>query len=342
MDTGFFVPGFIVKNQLFVAVSGYIWDSCDYIDKSYGNLPDSKKSFFAASMDYYFVWNHRGNLETGEKKNRCAGRMKMYYLKIYRRFIITYLKGKMEYHGALALELIANTILIGVYFAGFYVIFSNFNNIAGWSPFEVVFLFTSNWFSYSLSSFLFWSPMKDMGELIRSGSFDLYLTRPVGPLIFLVLQQFQYTFLPRLFFAIAFLSYSIGNLEINWTFRKIAYYGVCMGAACVIFSGIIIITGAISFWIVKGEGVVTLITNNDYGVKNFCDWPMEIYPKGIQFLLTCIIPFGFTGYYPVAFLLGKSLPCQWLAYISPLIALVIAGLAGVIWQKGLKRYGSAG
>lgn len=68
----------------------------------------------------------------------------MRYFRMYRRFIIIYMKGKMEYHFSLLFELIANSILIGVYFAGFYVIFHNFKNIAGWSQYEVFFLFTTS------------------------------------------------------------------------------------------------------------------------------------------------------------------------------------------------------
>ena len=69
----------------------------------------------------------------------------MNYIRIYFRFVIIYMKGKLEYHFSLLLELIANTILIGVYFAGFYVIFYNFNSIAGWNKYEVLFMFTTSW-----------------------------------------------------------------------------------------------------------------------------------------------------------------------------------------------------
>ena len=75
----------------------------------------------------------------------------MNYIRIYFRFVIIYMKGKLEYHFSLLLELIANTILIGVYFAGFYVIFYNFNSIAGWNKYEVLFMFTTSWLSYSFS-----------------------------------------------------------------------------------------------------------------------------------------------------------------------------------------------
>ena len=51
--------------------------------------------------------------------------------KMYKHFVAIYVKSKMAYHCALLFEMAANIILIGVYFAGFMVIFHNFDGIAG-------------------------------------------------------------------------------------------------------------------------------------------------------------------------------------------------------------------
>lgn len=266
----------------------------------------------------------------------------MKYCRLYLRFVIVYMKGKTEYHFALLLELIANTILIGVYFAGFGVIFTNFETIAGWNQYEVFFMFTTSWLAYSFSSFFFWSPMREIGELVRTGKFDLYLTRPVGPLVYLVLQQFQYTFLPRLFFSIVFWRYSMKRLQIDWTAGSVGYYILCLLAAFIIFSSITVITGAVSFWTIKSEEIVSLLTDNNYGLKNFCDYPIQIYGKGMRVLLTFVIPYAFTGYYPVAILLEKDISNSYVYLLPPLIAAVMGALAHVLWYMGLKRYGSAG
>ena len=266
----------------------------------------------------------------------------MNYIRIYFRFVIIYMKGKLEYHFSLLLELIANTILIGVYFAGFYVIFYNFNSIAGWNKYEVLFMFTTSWLSYSFSCFFFWSPMRDIGELVHIGKFDLYLTRPISPFTYLVLQQFQYTFLPRLFFSIYFWIYSLQRLQIHWTATRIIYYSFNLLSGFIIFSAITVITGTISFWTVKSEEIVSLLTDNNYGLKNFCDYPVKIYSKEMQLVLTFIIPYALTGYYPVANLLEKNLPHLWIAHISPIIALIIAIIAYNFWHIGIKHYGSTG
>lgn len=91
----------------------------------------------------------------------------MNYIRIYLRFVIIYMKGKLEYHFSLLLELIANTILIGIYFAGFNVIFYNFNNIVGWNKYEVLFMFTTSWLSYSFSCFFF---LESYARYRRTGS----------------------------------------------------------------------------------------------------------------------------------------------------------------------------
>ncbi len=263
----------------------------------------------------------------------------MNYIMIYIRFVIIYMKGKLEYHLSLLFELVANTILIGVYFAGFYVIFCNFESIAGWNKYEVLFMFTTSWLSYSFSCFFFWSPMRDIGELVRSGKFDLYLIRPISPFTYLVLQQFQYTFLPRMFFSVFFWIYSLKKLEISWSSVTIAYYLLTLISGFIIFSAITVITGTISFWTVKSEEIVSLLTDNNYGLKNFCDYPIQIYSRGIPFLLTFIVPYALTGYYPVANLLDKHLPYTWIAYTSPVIAIIIAITAYKFWHIGLKHYG---
>ena len=110
----------------------------------------------------------------------------------------------------------------------------------------------------------------------------------------------------------------------------------------IIFSAITVITGTISFWTVKSEEIVSLLTDNNYGLKNFCDYLVKIYSKEMQLVLTFIIPYALTGYYPVANLLEKNLPHLWIAHISPIIALIIAIIAYNFWHIGIKHYGSTG
>ena len=109
-----------------------------------------------------------------------------------------------------------------------------------------------------------------------------------------------------------------------------------------IFSAITIFTGTISFWTVKSEEIVSLLTNNNYGLKNYTDYPITIYGKGVQGILSFVIPYALTGYYPVAYILGKDVPYPSLSHISPLVAVIAATISYIFWNYGLRHYGSAG
>jgi ABC-2 type transport system permease protein len=115
-----------------------------------------------------------------------------------------------------------------------------------------------------------------------------------------------------------------------------------MISAFVIFSAITIFTGTISFWAIKSEEIVSLLTNNNYGLKNYTDYPLGIYSKGMQTLLTFIVPYAFTGFYPVALLLEKDVPFPALRFAAPLVALIAGTASCAFWKNGLKHYGSAG
>ena len=84
------------------------------------------------------------------------------------------------------------------------------------------------------------------------------------------------------------------------------------------------------------------VHKKNYGLKNYTDYPITIYGKGVQGILSFVIPYALTGYYPVAALLGKEVPFPALSHISPLIAVIAAIGAWFFWNYGLRHYGSAG
>ncbi|MBR6403065.1 MAG: ABC-2 family transporter protein [Eubacterium sp.] len=269
----------------------------------------------------------------------------MSVVKLYLKFIRIFIKSKIEYRFGLMFELIANMVLIGIYFLSIYVIFFNFTNVHGWNQYEFVFMFTTSWISYSLSSYLFWKPMQDMGNMITSGEFDSYLIRPISPLKYLVFRQFQYTFLPRMVLAIGFWVYSLAHVSVNWNIWKILYLIVTLIMGFLIYTSIFVILGALSFWILKSYDVTAIIINNDYGIRTYADYPLDIYGKGIKLLLTFILPFAFTGYYTISYILEKNMDSV-LLRLSPVIAPIVTAIyvmfAYKMWCTGIKRYSSAG
>ena len=80
-------------------------------------------------------------------------------------------------------------------------------------------------------------------------------------------------------------------------------------------------------------------------MKEFTNYPITIFPRGIQFVLTFILPFAFMNLYPTSVLLGKAIPAGYpsvLPYLSLPVGMLVFALSIMLWNWGLKHYKSTG
>lgn len=267
-------------------------------------------------------------------------------LSLYLQFIKTFMKSKLEYRVGFSIEMIANLTIFIVYYGGIKIIFHNFQSIAGWDYNQVVFLFSFSWINYSIAGFLFWQPMLDMGNIIQSGELDLYLTRPMSPLKYLVFKQFQYTFIARLAMGGYFMIESLKSSSTITSWKEIILIIVFIIIGTIINSCILICIGALGFWFISNNELGNILTNSDYGLRTFSEYPLSIYPKIVQIILIFVIPFAFTNYFPVTIITrlqyysDKDLVYNFFLIIGTMLIWIV--IAGRLWNQGLKRYESTG
>lgn len=277
------------------------------------------------------------------RQDACQERESDMNVKLYMKFITTYMKSKMEYRSAFLLELAANTVMVFGYYAGTWIIFQNFSSVQSWSYHEILFLFNINWLCYSISGFFLWGPMITLGQIVQSGEFDSILIRPLRPLSYLVFRQFQYTFFPRLILAVVFLGISLDRVKLEWTGGKIVFVLVTLLSGIIIHAGLLVMIGASSFYTIRNDEIGKLYTDNQSGLRTFADYPLTIYNKPVKFLLTFLAPYGFVSYYPCLYILNKEGgSMDVLKYMSPFAAAGVTVAAAFIWRKGIGRYNSTG
>ena len=78
-----------------------------------------------------------------------------------------------------------------------------------------------------------------------------------------------------------------------------------------------------------------------YGMNEFAKYPTTIYSSFVRTLVTYVIPFAFTGYYPSMYLLTGQNPLFNIGGTA-LISSIVMSVALFIWHKGLSAYESAG
>ena len=266
----------------------------------------------------------------------------MRMMKLWFRSYATYLKSMLEYRPAFVTDMFSNIITYSLMYLGIWILLDRFKMIQGWTLYEVMLLFNLNMFSYALCSFVFRSPILGLEDMVRRGGFDIVLLRPMNALLYTILGRptpsyFGHMILGTTVFTICFV-----NLDIQWTFIKVVFLLSAIMGAVLIQSAMYLTVGALNFWIIRTESIFFALTWN---FRNFINYPISIYGKFIQVLLTFVIPFAFVNFYPAQYFLdkhGENLFHPILQFGTPVVGIVLFLLAYKFWTIGVNRYESTG
>lgn len=258
-------------------------------------------------------------------------------LRLHRIFITQYIKKLMEYKADFLLGAVGLLIAqaIQIFFLG--IIFSQIPSLQGWSFEQILFIYGFSLIPKSLDH-LFFDNLWMVGyRIVRKGEFDKYLVRPINSLYCVIVENFCVDAFGEMLTCVLLLGYSIPRLHLPFHWYTIPLLLVVIVFATMIYTSLKIMTSAISFW-TKASGHITHML---YMTNDFSKYPVSIYNKTVQAIITYVIPFAFTAYFPASYFLTGA---------DPLFCIggtVIAGstllaIAIFVWHRGLRAYESAG
>lgn len=262
--------------------------------------------------------------------------------RLYGKFIKVFLKCKMEYRFSFFLSIFLQITTYASLFFSLWILVDKFQNIAGWNFYELMYLYTLNLFTYAMAGMFVKHPMLDLEGMIQKGEFDGFLTKPLNPLLHIIIRQFEYTFSGHIFLCIVTFNISIQHLGIIWDWKKILFFIINTISGIVIQAAFMILAGSSSFFFVKSRTFVEL---GIYDLREYINYPLSIYQKGFQFVFTFIIPYGFVNFYPAEYILGKIVgqsDKMWFLFMGPVISFIFISLALLTWSWGIKHYKSTG
>ena len=127
------------------------------------------------------------------------------------------------------------------------------------------------------------------------------------------------------------------SINIEWRFLKVLLIITVIPFATLIYTGIKTATAAIAFW-TKRSGNITYMF---YMVNDFAKYPITIYNNIVRNIITYIIPFAFTAFYPAYYILSGENPLFNIG-MTVLIAIVMMVVGVIVWNRGIRSYESAG
>lgn len=259
------------------------------------------------------------------------------FLRLYRVFAVQNLKKLMEYRADFLTGLISFLISqsFNILFLG--IIFSQIPNLAGWSYNQILFIYGFSLLPQGLDHLLTDNLWMVAYFTVRRGEFDKYLTRPINPLLHVIMEAFQLDAFGELILGIALLCTAAVGLKITISAVNILLFLIAVAVAALIYTDMKIIGAALAFWL-KSSGEVL---NMFYDMNDFAKYPTSIYNKTVRGIVTYIIPFALTGFYPASYFLTGKDPLFCIG-VPVLVSLVLLALAYWVWSRGINAYESAG
>lgn len=181
-----------------------------------------------------------------------------------------------------------------------------------------------------------------MRQYIRTGRFDAVLLRPLRVLPQLVFGDFAPRRLGRAAQALVVLVVALSLADVTWTPARIALVVIAPVSGAVVFASVFVAGSTTAFWFVESGEVANAFT---YGGRDFTIYPATIYPGWFRAVFAYGLGFAFVAYFPGLALLGRSDPLGtpgFLPWCSPLVAVLAAAVAALVWRVGVRHYRSTG
>lgn len=261
--------------------------------------------------------------------------------RLYRRLVGARLRAQMQYRTSFFVMIVILLLGLITEFLAVLILLSQFGDLAGWSVGEIALL-------YGLASIAFGiSEMVGAGfdvfpQAIRRGEFDQVLLRPAGAFTQVMAADFQLRRLGRIVQGLGALGLALYWTPIEWTPEKLVYLVVVLLCGAVMFLSMFVLGATLCFWTVQSIELINILTNGGTELTSF---PLPIYHELMQRFFTFVVPLAFVSYFPSLYLLdrpeARDFP-DWLPFLSPLAALLMALVARLAWGFGVRHYRSTG
>ena len=225
----------------------------------------------------------------------------MRYLKVYRSFWINCLSRAMEFRAQFLAGIVGYLIWTGVSLVFIQAVFSNVGTVRGWNQGQMWVLYGSYVITESLCYGLLGPNMFQFSGMVRDGSLDMALTKPLNTQ-FMV--SARYIDMNAVFNAVpgaVLLLLGLRHLGVHpapldwalWLAMLLCGFvmAYCLWFLCV----------TCSIWAVKMEGIAVVFDP----MMQMARFPLQIYPRRLQPFLTVFLPIAFLTTYPAQALLGQ-------------------------------------
>lgn len=259
----------------------------------------------------------------------------MNYLRIWLASARYSMVRTMMFRGDFIMWSLVEFFWMGVNLLLLAVIYRHTDSIAGWGQWEMLLLMGTSMLLQRLTMGLFWTNLFEFGRNVRSGHFDFFLAQPGHPLFMVSTRKLDPDGLANAVIAIAVVLYAARQLGLELGVAQLFLYGGFIALSLVIHYSILLLVVSSAFWFIGNQGLEGCYFN----VFEFSRLPRDAYRGIVSVIFVYGLPAVVASNAPARILIHGFEPhyLLWLAAV----AVFWLGLALFVFNRGLRRYGSA-
>lgn len=253
-------------------------------------------------------------------------------------FIIV-LKRRMAYRMDLLLQGLDEVMRGLVAFLLLEVYLSKADGLQAWDRWQLLFILGFSMVPVALFHTLCGNLYQLSNLYIIQGNLDRVLLRPYPTFLQICFDRLAIEDLSGALLGLALMAAAAPHLPaqaLHWWYVPLGL--LLLLSAFTLVVAVFMAFAASGFWFEDRVGMVPPV----YNLMELGRWPNSIYRPALRVLLTCIIPFSFTAFYPAGIFTGNPQASWRLAALTPVVATAAMAIAVWMWRTGVRRYNSAG
>jgi ABC-2 type transport system permease protein len=259
----------------------------------------------------------------------------MRYLRLLFLFWKASILVELEYRANFMARVLVSLVMVSVTILGTTVFFTQTDNIGGWNFNETLVIAGLFTLMGGLIQTLLQPNVQKIIEMVRVGTLDFVLTKPVNSQFLASLRYSQLFSTVDIVAGIVIVSVAMGRMGYTPDLASSFKFGLMFIMAVLIVYSIWIVMATTSFWFVQ-VGNLTELFNSVYDTARF---PVTTFQTVFRILLTVVVPIAFITTFPAQAVLGRLDDSTLLGAIV-MGALMFGGSAW-FWRYAIGNYSSA-
>ena len=254
--------------------------------------------------------------------------------RIYKVFLTSSLVRELEFRANFLAKILQNMVWVAWFLLVLLVVYRNTDQVAGWGRGEG-FILGATTFLISAVFGLFFRSMMEIPEMVRRGTLDFVLTKPVDSQFWASTRRFNFDQIGSFIAGSAMLVYGLVQFGQSVSLLQWLGYFALFFCAIAIFYGMNLLFMSLSVWFVRVDNLWVLSET----ALDVSRYPIDIFGSAIQRALTYYVPMAFLATMPARQVVrGFDGTMVALGLFWALIALAAAR---TFWHVALRSYHSA-